>query len=148
MNQIINNLQNQYIHTYQQDTFIYFDIQQFQQLEKLKYCLYDIHNNQLTKKKITIIGTTGTNDFITIKFKLFSCQTYFFNFTLYYTDKTITLFSNYTSPAFSNNIDITIIKNKNIVMEESDEEEESNEEEESDNEEEIEIELVVEVDLI
>ena len=111
--QIINNLQNQWITMFQRQTKLYFDIQNTNHLTKIKYNLFLINHNKLTKNNIIIKKKGNTfNDSIAITFNLLSQENYFFQFTLYYPNKTITLYTHYTSPKLDGLIDISITKNK------------------------------------
>tara|TARA_B100001094_G_scaffold300929_1_gene326791 strand:- start:2773 stop:3231 length:459 start_codon:yes stop_codon:yes gene_type:complete len=132
----INNLQNEYITLNLYNTFSCFDIIQLSNLTKIEYRLYNINDNQLTNNTLELTKKGNThNDILTIKYKLMSERSYFFTFVLHYTNKTITLFQNYQSHSFPENIDITIIKNKPIENESDSEQEEEEEEEEEDEEE-------------
>ena len=152
--QIINNLQNQWITMFQRQTKLYFDIQNTNNLTKIKYNLFLINHNKLTKNNIIIKKKGNTfNDSIAITFNLLSQENYFFQFTLYYPNEIITLYTHYTSPKLDGLIDISITKNKhtnntttilpeepntiiNEIEDEDDDDDEDEDEDEDDSEDE------------
>ena len=139
--QIINNLQNQWITMFQRQTKLYFDIQNTNHLTKIKYNLFLINHNKLTKNNIIIKKKGNTfNDSIAITFNLLSQENYFFQFTLYYPNEIITLYTHYTSPTLDGLIDISITKNKNtnaiLLPEEPTDDIEDEDEDEDDSEDE------------